>query len=105
VWKHEEILDISQDGAGNQRDNDGVKCFEVYQEENLSGPAELSLETLAEEEGIDVALVTLEKKLSYLNTQSYEAYKSRQGINSKNSRLVVKRGHFRYIVFIILPCV
>jgi hypothetical protein len=55
-------LDVSQDGAGEQRDDDGVKCFEVHQEENLSGLAESPLETLPEEDGIDVALVTTERE-------------------------------------------
>jgi len=83
---------VSQDGAGNQRDDDDGVCLEVHQEENLSGPPELPLETLPEEEGIDVALVTAEKKLSCSNTQSHEAHKSRQGVSSKDSKLMVKRG-------------
>lgn len=59
VQRHEGTSDVSQDGAGNQRGDNRVKCFEVHQEENLSSPAEPPLETLPEEEGIDMALVTI----------------------------------------------
>lgn len=67
--------DVSQDGAGEWRDDVGAKYFEVHQEENLSGPAESAFETLPEEEGIEVALVTTERRLSCL-TRNHTGHKN-----------------------------
>lgn len=96
AWRREDISDVYQNGAGERRDDDGVESVEMHLQENLSGPAELALETLPEEERIDVALMTTERKLSRSNTQPHEAQKYREGVSSNDSGSLIKRGHFRY---------
>lgn len=68
------------------------------EEEDLSSPAELALEALPEEEGIEVALVTTERRLSCLKTQPHLAQKACQNTSSKDNRFVVERANFRYVV-------
>ncbi|PQE05361.1 Glis family zinc finger 1 protein [Rutstroemia sp. NJR-2017a BBW] len=97
AWRRENAADVSQDGAGVWRDGVGIECVEVHQEEeeDLSGPAESTLETLPEEEGTEGALMTMERRLSCLKTQPHVAQNSCQSTTSNNNRFVVERANFR----------
>jgi hypothetical protein len=101
AWRRDDAADVSQDDAGRWRDGVGVKCVELHQED-LSRPAESVLETLPEEEGIEVALVATERRLSCLKTQLHTAQKSCQSTSSKDNRFVVERANFRYVAVITL---
>jgi hypothetical protein len=94
AWRREDNSDVYQNGAGERRDDDGVESFEIHRE-NLSGPLEPALETAPEEEAIDVALITAERKLSCSNTQPQEAQKYRKGASSNDSGSLVKARAFQ----------
>lgn len=99
AWRREDAVDISQDDAGGWGYGVRVKCVEKHQEEeDLSSSAESALETLPAEEGIEVALMNTERRVSYLKTQPHVAQKSCQSTSSKDKRFVVKRANSRYVV-------
>lgn len=109
AWRREGAADIPQGGAGGWRDGGGVECVEVRQEErkeekeeeDLSGPSQSALEIFSEEEGTEDTLISIDRRLPWLETYLRGAQRSVQSINSKDNNIVVERADFRYVISLL----
>src|SRR5260370_41150632 len=84
AWRREDTPEFYQNGVRKRRDDDGMKSFEIYREDNPFGQADPALETFTEE-GIEMAFDTMKRKASCPETRHYDAQKSLQGVGSKDS--------------------
>ncbi|KAH7418768.1 hypothetical protein BKA64DRAFT_207968 [Cadophora sp. MPI-SDFR-AT-0126] len=100
AWRLENAAGVSQDGARGWKDGGEARYVEVHLEgeEDLSDPAESTLEISPEEEKAEGALVTAEGKLYCLDTHLHGAQKSCQSSSSEDNRFVVKRANFRLFI-------